>query len=398
MNDQKTKLAFFRLALAGFTAGLTGCSILFPAPVDPRAQPADAYPQPVSFGESAMEAVRLSGHESSTAERAQVLVDKEGSAYFFWVEREYGDSDPVFVLRVRDSVGSWGEPERISTDIFETDPVFLWGGDGNPCYTYSDNWNSPILRLRCRTDRGWEEAPQKGYAELYPYDLNMFPDGGRLVTAFRSMESTGGILYFGETSLTEESTDVRGLDMARAPDGAYIIAYSVSLTSDDVNRLVVIESSDGGRTWTKPVILSENAVLSPRLLVAEDGTVFAVWGDYHGLRLAFRPPAHDWRVREIAEWNADYYYPMDIFIGQDKDGTLHILFETYEEIYSLAGTLRNGFSVPEMILSDASSGFRFRKFSAAFGLDGSVFLAWTAYLRDGYRNGPPFGGWVSAGE
>jgi hypothetical protein len=403
MNEEKPNFPLLALATAGLVAGLTGCSILLPAPGDDVQA---VYPQPVSFWATDIQVTQLLGGGEIETTRPQLLVDQDGTMHLFWVEWNSTEARQDYVYRRRMPGGSWGEEDRISNEYYYADPVFLRGETGNPCHTTSAGWDSPVIRLLCNTSNGWQEAAPRGYAKLIPRQSKAFLDGSRIVTAYSSMD--GNIitaLYFGETQLTPETIDVYHFDIAKDNSGAYYVAYLAELISDDAYQLRVLRSEDQGRSWSDPAVLSREATSEPAFFSAPDGGMCLLWMEFRTLMAACGASGGGWRTQAVFEENTSFSVMYNLRTAQGEDGEVHLIIWDSNLLYAVRGGLESGFSEPVRLIDPTKNqepDYLITELAFALGTDGSYNFIWSAFNRTAlersakYRKHPAFFGRMPA--
>ena len=341
-----------------------------------------------------MQIVRLSNRERVEASEVQVLVDPEGEVHLFWIESDWDELEQEYVLRSLYTDGSWGDEERIGREILYHSPVFLLGEDEDLCYTFSDNYDSHILKMTCRTSAGWKVSSLRGYADQILYQIALFLDGPRIITAYTTFIEGNSTLYFGETRLTGESTEIYNLDLAKDQSGGYHLVYTINMTSDKVYRMRVMDSQDQGRSWSESDFLSEKLSVSPHFYLAQDGTLYLIWMEFKKLMIAADASGSGWETQEIPVRDDMYLGLGEVFLEQDAGGEFHIFIWDDLKMYTLHGSFENGFSEPVCILDQVESNYLITKISSAVGLDGTMYVAWSAFNTSDYSEEPAFFGWL----
>jgi hypothetical protein len=353
-------------------------------------------PDSRTFGITDMQIVRLSTQDAIRAKNVQVLVDPQGLASLFWMESPPDSISPIFIFRQRASNGDWlGEKEWRIENYYSFNPVLFWGPEQNPCLTFYDGWDSRILRMRCKTEAGWEEGSHRGYAVSNYVGMSLFVDGSSIVTAYTTYDDQSrNVFFFGETSITSGATYIMGFDSIRDLSGGYYLAIASYLKSDEQYRLTVRSSADRGRSWTDSIILSEDAAWSPRFTLARDGTLFLLWMENDKLMVAYLSSTAGWQKKEIDLTGNRVFRSGELFLGQDTNGDLDIALWAYTKVYRMHGSILKGFSNPELIWDMEKSAYRIDELSVAVGLDGSLYLAWVFFDPSDGGSQPAYFGWL----
>jgi hypothetical protein len=350
------------------------------------------------FGETNIQMERLSHKEHVHAESAQILVDAEGVASVFWVEFPDDEQTEKFYFVQRHPDGVLGMMEEWDFHQFFTAySKLLWGRENEPCLTFFGDWDSKILRLRCKTETGWEVLPIKGYAAHYPLEMAFIVDDPFLQTAYvASRNSEGYALFFGETALKGGDVDVYSFDLSKDDAGVYYLAYRANLVSDHAYLLSVLSSEDGGRTW-KAKNVSGEFTSALRLFLSRDGTLYLFWTEPGTMKYLYRSEGSDWRQSEMGLGKNQFFGVEDILCGEDENGNLYILLHVFRKIFLLQGSAENGFSSPELLWDMQNVERNMEDLSFAVGKDGALFFAWTPWNPSDHYAEPAYFGWLPPG-
>jgi hypothetical protein len=319
-----------RFAAVLLPVGLVSCSPPVVVPSTKTSTPT-AYPThtpaPRSFGETAMQITPLSGREGARIRIAPLILDADGTASLLWMESGTDFMDAKLMFRRRTSSGDWTAREEWNVqDLHSLAPMFLAGTDNRPCIAYFEDWNSRILKIQCRSESGREKTPYQGYVERYPSEQVLFLDEPAVAAADTRWNDKGNrVLFFGADPLTSEGMNVSGMDAIKDADGTYRLAVAASLPSDGVYRLFVLSSSDRGRTWTAPELLSQNKAWAPKFYLSSSGVLYLSWFAEKKIILASYNAANADGVPESYPLPSNFstFYD-DLFLGEDSDGDLHI--------------------------------------------------------------------------
>lgn len=312
----------------------------------------------------------------------QVLVDDEGIVYLFWkgdsTAEGYRSQDYRFRRRFAD--GSWDLEEQIENSELDFNPVFLWGEDHRPCFTFCKDKDSSVLWLSCMQAGGWVETNYTGYVKPISHSLSLFLDPPRIVTAFLTLESSTEILNFGETRLFEGIGDDGGVELTHDAAGVYYILFSVENSSDSVIRVMISESKDKGETWSSPMEITHNHGGDPKFFLAKDGTLYLAWMECRKLTIMHRSPSTDWTTLEIPFDDQYGFFTEEVFLGESTNGMPWIALWNENGMYTLHGTVPEGFTKPVQVMRGAYPDYWVSDLSAVFGRDGSLYV--TGVARD----------------
>jgi len=249
----------------------------------------------------------------------RLAITEQGRVHALWQEIVFSGGShggEIFFASSTDGGRSFAGPVNLSETTHGA-------GKGRLSRRY---WHNGSLDLAAGTDgalfAAWSEYQG-------PLRVRTSTDGGRSWS--EAVTVAGG----------NDALPARGPALAVGPNGKLHLAWSVGEAADaDIHYAV---SDDGGRSWSTtrhPEATSGHAD-APKLAVAEDGSVHAVWME------SPEGPLRDYRVRyarlapgqdgfgaartlsnPLAEDFADARFP---YLALDGEGNPYVLFELYRE-------------------------------------------------------------------
>lgn len=267
---------------------------------------------------------RLSPEEADAAEPA-VAAGPDGAAYVVWAEHRAGREADVMLARLDGEGRPTGQPARVNPRAGE---VAAWHGDP-PSDAVADDgavyvaWSARdgeghanTLYLSASRDGGRSFLPPSKVNDdrapaVHGMDSLAVAPGGRVYVAwldgrnvappvqgrmgkahggaesnrevYFSFSSDGGRTFSPNKRVAAEACPCCKTALAATPDGRVYVGWRQVLPGD-FRHIALASSPDGGRTFTEPVVVSDDrwmlngcAVSGPSLAVGSNGVVRVLW-------------------------------------------------------------------------------------------------------------------------
>jgi len=293
------------------------------------------------------------------------LLDGALRAFWFGGSREGATDAAIYTSLYSPLARSWGgetvvvSPERLQADLLRWvrkvgNPVVVRDAEGRlhlfvVSVTFG-GWAASSINMLTSVDEGasWYPArrlvtsPFLNLSTLVKGAPFVYGDGHLAVPAYHELAGKFGELLHvaasgrvtGKTRMSWGNTSLQPVVVPRGADEA--VAF-MRYAGPPPGRVLVVRSSDGGRSWSTPV---KTALPNPNSAVdalrLPDGSLLLAFnnteGDRNDLSLAHsRDEGRTWRVVRRIEWSPrpesgpapEYSYPR---LLRTRDGDIHLLY------------------------------------------------------------------------
>jgi hypothetical protein len=263
------------------------------------------YRRSTDGGRTFSSAQKLNGPDSIGTDSA-LATDGSGRVLVVWTGRRSSDSNTrVFLARSTDGGITFSTPVPVTPTSHEARfPAVATDGAGNVLIAYYQVGQDPSTLQTIRSTDGGGifasplEVPDDNAAQISRPGLTFDSKGTAYLSYTSQTTSVGALTSVARltvaspgqrfsTPITVSDSKIAnafGPDVAIAPDGSVYVAFynRIDFSSFEANRdVVVIRSTDGGKTFSPQVNISNNPGQSyfPTIFVEPSGALDVAWED-----------------------------------------------------------------------------------------------------------------------
>jgi hypothetical protein len=338
---------------------------------------------------------------------ASVVAAPDGSVWVAWTGTDPAQGDKEVFYSVRTGL-TWSPRARVhpNNGVEDSTPVLDVGADGIPWVLWARKHEGAYDLVASHWDgAGWApfQVVRDGGDRYDTYDMEVVSSSNVWVVtdAFVEGHDARWLLVYhwdgaawSEPCLVGHPGTDRGPAVRVAPDGTpWLVWIAFGLTGDPVNAIAcsVLE----GGAWTAPAVIDGepgNGGLGPEILFDTDGTPIVAWegnGDQSGGRdIEYsRRDGAAWSPAELVSEPRTSWYQTNggLESSQNDDGSLWLFWvsadgeDFHASDVKVCQWLGSGWA-PEEAACDTTWGKVDGGGDVAVGQDGSVWVAWEAYV------------------
>jgi Neuraminidase (sialidase) len=231
-----------------------------------------------------------------------IATGKDGSVVVVWTDTSSGQASPdIYFARSGDGGKTWSKPADISNSPgASSEPDVKVADDGTIHVVWLDTSAgdaSPDVWASASHDQGktWDKpqnvsnTPGKSATPAIAVGADKAANvvwtdttsGAASPDVFFSRSTDGGKTWSKAVDISNTPGASMECDIAVDDKGAIFVDWTDTSTGDKSPDVMVVSSKDGGKTWSKPVDASNTPGVSsdPAIAAAGDGKLAVVWVD-----------------------------------------------------------------------------------------------------------------------